>query len=147
MSVGIRNLQAFKKRLNKRVLKSTEDKLKKLIFESALLVERTAKDSILSGNKTGNVYIRGGKPHIASAKGEAPANDGGNLLSGISTRVKEMRSSVIGQVFTNSHGLSPYGRDLEFGTKNMDKRPFMQPALEKNRPKIRRKFKNAKYIK
>jgi len=147
MASGIRNLQAFKKRLNKRVLKSTEVELKKLIFESSLLVERTAKDSLISGNKSGNVYIRGGKPHTASAEGEAPANDGGNLLSGISTRVKEMRSSVIGQVFTNSHGLSPYGKDLEFGTKNMGKRPFMQPALEQNRPKIRRKFRNANYIK
>ena len=30
-----------------------------------------------------------------------------------------------------------YSAPLEFGTKNMGARPFMQPSLEQNRPKIR----------
>ena len=37
-----------------------------------------------------------------------------------------------------------YSAALEFGTSKMSARPFMQPALEENRPKIRRKLSELK---
>ena len=37
-----------------------------------------------------------------------------------------------------------YSIHLEFGTQNMKARPFMFPALEENKPKIRRMFANIK---
>jgi HK97 gp10 family phage protein len=37
-----------------------------------------------------------------------------------------------------------YSVHLEFGTQNMKARPFMFPALEANKPKIRRMYKNFK---
>ena len=42
--------------------------------------------------------------------------------------------------------MTPYAKDLEFGTTNMRPRPYMQPALEKNRPQIKRIFKKGGYI-
>ena len=144
---GIKNLKAFKKRLEKRVVDNPKEELGRLVLRSAALVTETAQDSINSGAKTGRAYPRGRKVHIASAEGEAPAKDTGNLSSGITFKVTEQKDSIVGTVMTNTFGLSDYGVHLEFGTVNMRPRPFMQPALEKNRPKIKRIFKQGGYIK
>ena len=45
--------------------------------------------------------------------------------------------TVVGQIIS----AAPYSKALEFGTTQMTERPFMQPALEKNRRKIERMFK------
>jgi HK97 gp10 family phage protein len=37
-----------------------------------------------------------------------------------------------------------YSVHLEFGTKNMRARPFLQPALEENRPKIKSMYRRLK---
>jgi hypothetical protein len=39
-----------------------------------------------------------------------------------------------------------YGKHLEYGTLNMQARPFMFPSLEKNRRKILQRFKNAGFM-
>ena len=144
---NIKNLKQFQKRLNKRVIEGSERELGHLIQRSADLVKRTAVESIASGNKTGRAYSRGGKIHIASAAGEPPATDTGVLASSISTRVKEERKEIIGQVIASA----PYAYWLEHGTRRMleagGARPFMQPALEKNRSRIKRMFKDGGYIK
>ena len=45
--------------------------------------------------------------------------------------------SVVGQIISSA----PYSKPLEFGTVNMQPRPFMQPALQKNKQKIVSIFK------
>ena len=45
--------------------------------------------------------------------------------------------SVVGQIIS----AAPYSKHLEFGTVNMTERPFMQPALMKNKRKIQSMFK------
>ena len=145
---NIKNLKQFEKSLDKRVIKGSEKELGRLIQRSVDLVKRTAVDSIASGGKSGRLYPRGNNPpHRASAAGEPPATDQGNLAGGISTKVTKESNEIIGQVLTNSDGHSEYGVHLEFGTKNILPRPFMQPALERNRPRIRRIFKDGGYIK
>mgnify|MGYP003649620523 FL=1 len=44
---------------------------------------------------------------------------------------------MVGQIISSA----PYSKHLEFGTTNMTERPFMQPALEKNKRKIEALFK------
>lgn len=144
--MAIKNLKAFQKKLEKRLVKNPSNHLQHLVQRSATIVENEAVNSIRGGNKTGRVYMRGGKEHTASAAGEAPATDTGALASGITTRVKTEGTQVIGQIIANSFNVTPYAKDLEFGTTSMKPRPFMQPALEKNRPKIRRIFKKGGYI-
>ena len=143
---GIKNLKAFQDRLEKRIVTNPEKHIKHLVQRSASLVEGEAKKSIASGNKSGRTYMRGGKPHTASAAGEAPATDTGKLIEGITTKVKTEGTKVIGQIIANSFNVTPYAKDLEFGTTNMRPRPYMQPALEKNRPQIKRIFKKGGYI-
>ena len=45
--------------------------------------------------------------------------------------------TVVGQIISSA----PYSKHLEFGTVNMTERPFMQPALQKNKRKIENLFR------
>ena len=81
--------------------------------------------------KTGEVYTkRGGVTHQASAPGEAPAGDTGNLAKLITTTYDF--SNMVGIV----DSAADYSAFLEFGTKNMEARPFMRPALANMRSQI-----------
>lgn len=140
---NIQNLKGFQKKLEKRLVKNPENHLKHLVQRSASLVEGTAKESILSGG-TGITYQKYNprRQHTASAEGEPPASDTGFLVGSISTSVKKQGTAVVGQIIASAE-YAPY---LEFGTSDIRPRPFMQPALERNRPRIKRIFKEGGYI-
>jgi len=144
-----KNLPQFKKKLRKRLQTNVPRNLGKAMIKSALLVRNEAISSIVSGNKTGSTYSRGGKTHTASAKGEAPASDTGTLVSGISHQVVMEGKNVVGKItaFASDGSGGNYAKHLEFGTTNMGERPFMQPALNKNARKIERIFKRQGLIK
>tara|TARA_Y100000004_G_scaffold21419_1_gene21806 strand:- start:12 stop:452 length:441 start_codon:yes stop_codon:yes gene_type:complete len=140
---GIQNLQGFQKKLKKRIVDNPEKHLKNLVQRSTMLVESTTKESILKGG-TGKTYQKYNprRTHTASAKGEPPASDTGFLVSNITSSVRKQGTSVVGQIVASA----PYAPWLEFGTSTIEKRPFMQPALERNRPKIKRIFKEGGYV-
>lgn len=85
-----------------------------------------AKDSIRSGAKSGNVYFRKNPDRYvqASAPGEAPANDLGNLADSITFQLFGTREKL-GSVSV----LAFYAADLEFGTSKIAPRPFLTPAF------------------
>lgn len=95
---------------------------------AVLLVHASAVKAIQKGPKTGHIY---GK-HQASAPGEAPAADTGVLTSNIVPDVITEGNDIIGVVSSRAK----YSAWLEFGTADMEPRPFMRPALEENRRKI-----------
>lgn len=79
--------------------------------------------------KTGYIYPRpGGKSHQASAPGEAPAIDYGNLVNSI--QVGFENAGRTGVVFTSRE----YAPGLEFGTTHVAPRPFMEPAVQAEWP-------------
>lgn len=135
--------------------------IKKVVARRALEVETDAKRSVQGGGKTGKTYKRseikrgrgknrkvvGYKFHRASAPGEAPATDTGRLVSNISTLVAldgmEAEIGVFGKIVDDEGEARNYARDLEFGTTKMAARPFLQPALEKNKEKIVRTVNDA----
>ena len=92
----------------------------------------TAVIGIAQGVKSGRVRRDGSR---ASAEGEFPATDTGFLQSNIV--VKRDPDGLGGDVESRAD----YSASLEFGTKNMGARPFMQPSLEENRPKIRERLR------
>lgn len=96
------------------------------IKENALL-------SIQRETKTGRVYARGSVTHRASAPGEAPANDTGRLAGSINMSGTADKLKVL---VKSGGGMVGYAVDLEYGTKDMEARPFMKPALEKSRKYI-----------
>ena len=129
------DMKDFSKKLETRL---RNNKVKTLVTRATLMVEGSAKESILKGG-TGKLYEKYNprRTHRASAPKEPPASDTGFLVSQISMNVKkESNGVVVGQVIS----AAPYSAHLEFGTTNMTERPFMQPALEKNRRKIERLF-------
>lgn len=75
--------------------------------------------------KTGNVYVRKGRVHRASAKGEAPAVDYGFLLNSIKA---DMRSPLQGVVSIGAE----YGYILD----QLKDRPFVEPAIEKTLERV-----------
>ena len=126
--------------------------INKALAAGALLVEGTAKESIQAGGK-GEVYestfrMINGRPvpygsradepnlspkHQASAPGDAPATDTGHLVNQIAVdAVKE--SGRDAYVIVRSQ--AKYSNALEFGTRHIEPRPFMAPALQKNADKI-----------
>ena len=103
------------------------------------MVQNTAKESIMKGG-TGRMYEKyePRRSHRASAPNQPPASDTGFLVSNITMDVDaKADGSVVGQIISSA----PYSKHLEFGTVNMTERPFMQPALQKNKRKIQAMFK------
>ena len=136
IDLKISNLKAFNRNLQ-RTLDS--NKVKEYITRSTMLVKNTAVKSIMAGG-TGIEYTKyePRRTHRASAPKQPPANDTGFLVSQITTKVDvKPNGKVVGQIIS----AAPYSAALEFGTVNMTERPFMQPALMKNKRKIKAMFK------
>jgi len=116
------------------VLQDYTSDAKQLVGEAANLVRNTAVESIVQGAKSGVTYRKYNprRVHTASAAGEAPASDTGYLANNIFVN---MDADGFG---ASVESRADYSSFLEFGTTKMAARPFMQPALEENRPKIKR---------
>jgi len=91
-----------------------------------------AKRSVARGPKTGRIYMKGKNRNIrhqASAPGEPPATDTGKLVSSIVGDAKVVDKQVQGFL----EARTAYAGYLEFGTRKMAARPFMTPAVMRNR--------------
>ena len=120
--------------------KSFRKQIKDKMNTAGNLVRNTAVQSILGGSKSGKVYEKNNprRTHTSSSQGQAPASDTGFLASNIAFNVKE------GGMVAEVESKAKYSKFLEFGTQNMKARPFMFPALEENKPRIRRMFATTK---
>lgn len=130
--------------------------LRRVVSTAAYSVERHAKRLIQTGPKTGRIYDRNEhevsfgtksgktvkftaykgkkrrKPHQASAPGEAPATDTGNLANSIQTTVR-----VSGEISAEVSVGAGYGAALEDGPasgKKLAARPYMRPAVDAVEP-------------
>ena len=122
----------IRKPRHRAVLGDYEDALRALVGRAGSLVRNTAVTSINEGGRSGAFYTRGGKTGQRSAAGEPPKTDTGFLVQNIALEVDNNGLGV------SVESRADYSQALEFGTSKMGARPFMQPALEENKPKIRR---------
>lgn len=137
--MSFKNLNAFKKRLDKRLTTKAHSNAKSAVTRSTMLVQNFAKTSITAGG-TGETVQKYDprRTHTQSKPLSPPASDTGFLVSQITMDVDtKANGSVVGQIISSA----PYSKPLEFGTVNMQPRPFMQPALRKNKSKILQIFK------
>ena len=111
---------------------------KDAVYSGCFKILDIAVTEILQGAKSGQIYSRGGKSHQASAAGEYPASDTGNLASNINVQIDT--GGLSGTVESKAN----YSSMLEYGTSKMAARPFMQPSSERARPFIRKKFAELK---
>ena len=108
-----------------------EKALERGIVQTANQVRNSAIKSIQ--NQTMGTYVRrssqgGGSTydHVASRQGDAPNTDTGALVNSIAVeKIKGVPVAFVGS------GLE-YSKYLELGTKHMQPRPWLQPALDKN---------------
>ena len=109
------------------ISKVVERKVEGALLAGAQVIEGAAKLKIQTGPKTGRLYPRGDKVHQASAPGEAPATDTGNLVGGIS-------SEKAGRLKARTTVTSEYATPLELGSADgkILARPFMQPAADES---------------
>lgn len=116
---------------------SAEAEISQAIRATALNVQGDAVKSIQRGAKTGKVYKKysPNRTHIASAAGEAPSSDTGKLAGSIAAIVNPHVAFVGSDL--------PYATYLEFGTMNIQPRPWLRPAREKNMKFFRQRVINA----
>jgi len=112
--------------------KSVRPAIKRALKNGALRIENEAVAGIIDPPKSGRVYRskhRKGRTHQASAPGEFPAADSGRLHQSITTAtVRDDATSIVVETGANVS----YATWLEFGTVNMEPRPFMTPAFREN---------------
>lgn len=124
----LRNMQALADRYGKAAADAAQ--------AGGQLVRSEAIKSIQtkSGGRTVTRSREGGGTyqHTASAAGQAPNTDTGRLVQSVQV---EARADDVYVGSTLS-----YARDLEFGTRYMLPRPWLNPALEARRREIERLF-------
>lgn len=108
-----------------------EEAAREALQKTAEEVAARAQQLVLDPPKTGRVYARGSVAHQASAPGEAPASDTGNLVGLIgvdAVNLPRLRISIFSS--------AKYSAALEFGTSKMAPRPFLRRALREMGPRI-----------
>lgn len=130
IDIRVKNLKQAMAKL-KNLEKDLEPDFQEVVKGGAQLIRGEAVKSIQSGAKSGIVYEKYNprRTHRASAPGEAPASDTGNLVSKI---IVKQKSKNITNVESNAN----YSAFLEYGTSKMEPRPFMLPAFEKSKKPI-----------
>jgi HK97 gp10 family phage protein len=119
----LRGLQARIDRASKEKQRAVNDVIK----ETTIAVHKEAIESISKkgSGRTYELYIPR-RTHTASAPNNPPATDTGFLKNNL--RWETIKSAFTGKVISGAD----YSVYLEFGTSQMEQRPFMRPALEKN---------------
>ena len=130
INVKVKNLKNAMAKL-KNLEKDLEPDFQEVVKGGAQQIRGEAIKSIQTGAKSGIVYEKYNprRTHRASAPGQAPASDTGNLVSQIMVNQKSPDEILVESNAT-------YSSFLEFGTSKMLARPFLFPATERSRPKI-----------
>lgn len=120
--------------------KEAQKSAKSAIVSVANKVLGDAQYGIQTGSRSGKIYERGkGRTHQASAAGEFPKTDYGDLVANITAEfsLNKLEATV------GSRKSAPHGFTLEFGTSKVAARPWLQPTLDKNQNYIQRRFDKA----
>lgn len=134
ISFTVQGIDALTDRLSD-VPKDMAKEIREAVNQSVLMVKDSALRSVRR-HSAGKTYKRGNKTHVASRPGDAPNSDGGNLIENI--RVSTAKGNMLKGYSAEVKAITPYAMRLEYGQGKLKARPFMRPALEKNKAKIRK---------
>lgn len=113
--------------------------LAKAVRVAATETRNVAVKSIVQNSRGGGTVTRYNPQRTIniSAPGDPPASDTGFLASNIFLKFAPNGLSA------TVESSADYSAALEFGTRHMQARPFLQPALEQGRKKYERMFAKA----
>jgi len=119
------------------VMKEIDQTASKRMLEAVNAVRNVTLET-LSGSRSGRVYRIPGtkKTYQASAPGEAPAQQLGDLRKSVTGGLEKEGRRIIGYVGT---GL-PKGPMLEYGTSKMAARPWLRISFEKSMETVKSIF-------
>lgn len=90
---------------------------------------------------------KSGKYHRASLAGQPPAIDTGSLRASIMHTVEKKGSGIVGKVGAATHSQTgsdlKYALFMELGTRTIQARPYLRPALAATGRQIKRIFDRA----
>lgn len=120
--------------IDKMTDRAAENGLRSALGEGETILKR----NILAQEGTGRIYTRGGRKHQASAPGQAPALDTGNLRANTNANpaLREEGTDLVGEIVSNTE----YSEALERGTERMAARPFLGTLGTDHRPELQRAF-------
>ena len=130
VKIQVKNLEQTLRKFNA-LDKDLKEPFREVVKGGAQFIRGEAIKSIQTGPKSGRLYEKYNprRTHRASAPGQPPASDTGNLVRNIKVNQK---NKDVAEVQSNA----PYSAFLEFGTSKMLARPFLFPAFEKSKNKI-----------
>ena len=120
--VRIKGTKEHSRRLRRMRGKGAERFIGQALFVAGETIQVDAQVSMTTGAVSG-------KAHVPSAPGSPPAADTHRLADNIET---VQPSPLRVEVSSNA----PYSAAQEFGTSKLPERPFMRPAVAKNREKV-----------
>lgn len=145
-SIQIEGMKALESRMNA-LTPEIAVEVRKAINVGALKVKKEAI-KMIKRRSSGRRYRRGThsgsgrkKFHVASAPRNPPNTDTGNLWKNIT--ISKGEGIVTRGYFALVRSRAKYSRFLEEGTKKMKMRPYMKPALNRNKKVIRALIKEA----
>lgn len=134
--MAVRNADKLISQLNKLKLEARAG-IGRALAASVVEMHAYAAQKIQSGGRSGRVYRRRSITHQASAPGEFPKSDSGQLVASLYFRVAaDKLSAFFGTKLS-------YGRYLEYGTSRMPARPWLAPTLKANAENARRRVMEA----
>ena len=121
------------------VSKLIDDKVRQIIIDEPINQQRNIRQAMQNSPASGRVYKRGNVEHRASAPGESPAIDTGNLVGSIETGNE---GPYKGYVASNA----PQSLALELGnpSHNLLPRPAWVPATKKATARIQARLRRLK---
>lgn len=122
MAATIVNRHKHDTRLKRLLSKGAEARIGKAVYVGADKVRVEARRLIADGAVQG-------KGHVASAPGEAPNWDTGELANNITTR-------KVGPMQAHTASEAAHSDPLENGTSRMAARPFMSPSTTNKRAEV-----------
>ena len=116
--------------------------LEKVVGQACGIVQKDIMESMRDTPTQSVGYYTYNKKelHYPSLPNNPPAVDSGDLRRSITFTVKTEENKVIGRVGSTKND-PPYGAYLEFRTSRMIQRPWLRPALERNREVIKEHIK------
>lgn len=116
-----RGMQIHQNRLRR--MANVKSRVLRELYDAADVIREDAKQSIIAGSVSG-------PGHVPSLPGQPPNADTHELDLSIDVVINpsQLTASIVAK--------APYSAALEFGTSRMLARPFLRPALQRNRNRL-----------